>query len=197
MEITSQDHWRHFLGNLSVEIDSLVSRSGGHSRRVATMGNAIARRLGVKGQALQNIYWGSLLHDIGKIGIPREILLKEGPLTRREWMLMELHPTIGANIVMAARSMGEVVPIIQAHQERYDGCGYPVGYGGEEIPLGARILAVVDTFDAMTDDRPYRKAVDADEALDEIIRVRGSQLDPLVVDVFLEIALEGGLDGPE
>ena len=182
-----QNTWNPLLEKLSNQVDTLISESGKHSCRVAKLGKKVAQRLGVKGQELDVIYWGALLHDIGKIGIPQEIIQKKGPLSQSEWLLMELHPTIGANIVLATQSMGAVVSIIETHQERYDGQGYPIGFEGKDIPLGARILAVVDSFDAMTDERPYRKALDANAAIAELVRVRGSQLDPKVVDVFLDI----------
>ena len=147
----------------------------------------IAHRLGIRGQALQVIYMGALFHDIGKIGIPKEILVKEGPLNHREWEVMELHPTIGANIARATFSMDSVVAIIEAHQERYDGHGYPNRLGGDYIPLGARILSVVDAYDAMIDDRPYREPKSHEEAIAELYYHRGQHFDPTIVDTFYSV----------
>jgi HD-GYP domain-containing protein (c-di-GMP phosphodiesterase class II) len=128
-----------------------------------------------------------VLHDVGKIGIPKDVLVKDGPLSAREWVMMETHPTIGANIVLATKSLKSIIPIIQTHQERFDGKGYPYGIEREQIPLGARVLSVVDAYDAMIDDRPYRNACSHEDAILEIKRCRGSQFDPQVVDAFLGI----------
>jgi putative nucleotidyltransferase with HDIG domain len=187
MPFSSQKNWIDFLERIIGEVDAYISASGAHSYRVASWVRLIAERLGIHGEALEMIYLGALLHDIGKIGVPNEILIKEGPLNHREWEVMELHPTIGANIARATRSRDPVVSIIEAHQERYDGYGYPYGLGGDHIPLGARILAVVDAYDAMIDDRPYREARSSEAALAEIQQNRGFQFDPRVVDVFLEV----------
>lgn len=187
MEFSSENNWIHFLELIIGDVDSVTSASGAHSYRVANWVRLIAERLGIRGETLQMIYLGALFHDIGKIGVPMEILIKEGPLDHREWEVMELHPIIGANIARATCSLGSVVSIIEAHQERYDGYGYPNGLGGDHIPLGARILAVVDAYDAMTDDRPYRDARSPQAALDEIVQNRGFQFDPRVVDLFLDI----------
>jgi putative nucleotidyltransferase with HDIG domain len=193
MEFTSENNWIHFLERITGDVDTVISASGAHSYRVANWVHLIAERLGIRGEALQMIYLGALFHDIGKIGIPKEILVKEGPLNHREWDVMELHPIIGANIARATCSLASVVSIIEAHQERYDGHGYPNGLGGDHIPLGARILSVVDAYDAMTDDRPYRKARSSDAALREIVQNRGFQFDPRIVDVFFEVLHESAV----
>jgi len=193
MELSSEKNWIHFLERITGEVDSVTSASGAHSYRVANWVRLIAERLGIQGGAIQVIYLGALFHDIGKIGIPKEILVKEGPLSHREWEVMELHPTIGANIARATFSLGSVVSIIEAHQERYDGRGYPNGLGRDYIPLGARILSVVDAYDAMTDDRPYRDARRPEAALDEILQNRGFQFDPRIVDVFLNVLHESAV----
>ena len=187
MELSTENIWLQFLGNMSDSINTVISRSGQHSVQVANLGKVVAEKMGIWGNDLHQIYWGSMLHDIGKIGIPKEVLSKTGPLSNREWVMMETHPIIGANIVLATKSLKQIIPFIQTHQERYDGQGYPYGIGGGQIPLGGRILAVVDAYDAMTDDRPYRKGCSHKEAIQEIKRYRGSQFDPQVVDVFMEI----------
>ena len=182
-----QSKWLTLLVNISSEIDNTISKSGHHSVRVANICQLVAKEFGIRDEDLDTIYWSSIFHDIGKIGIQKEILQKEGPLTSEEWKLMELHPTIGANLVNATQKFGDSVPIIQTHQERFDGRGYPFGIGGETIPLAARILAVVDAYDAMTDDRHYRKGSTHDQAVEEILYYRNQQFDPEVVDTFLEI----------
>ena len=187
MELSTENIWLHFLENMSNGVNSIVSRSGKHSVHVANLGKDVAEKLGIWGNDLRSIYWGAILHDVGKVGISKEILLKSGPLSAREWIMMETHPTIGANIVSATKSLQSIAPIVQAHQERFDGQGYPHGLKGEDIPLGARVLTVVDAYDAMTDDRPYRDAFSHEDAMDEILKHRGSQFDPQVVDVFLDM----------
>jgi putative nucleotidyltransferase with HDIG domain len=176
-----------FLKNMSCEIDTITSKSGQHSLRVANWACTVANRMGYKEAGVQVLCYGALFHDIGKIGIPKQILGKKGPLTEDEWMLVKLHPVIGYSILQATKLMPEVASIVHAHQEKYNGEGYPVGLEGKDIPLGARILSVVDAYDAMTDDRPYRKACCQQDAIAELDRMRGYQFDPLIVDIFFEI----------
>jgi len=184
MGMYETDSWAQLLRTLSRKIDTITSESGKHSLRVAGWTRSIARTLKMKYTEVEILYWSALLHDIGKIALPRDILEKKGPLTRDEWSYMELHPAIGANLVEATDSMAEVAPIVHAHQEKFDGRGYPFGLQGSDIPVGARILAVVDAYDAMTDNRPYRKAKSHDEAVAELKCNRGQHFDPIVVDTF-------------
>jgi HD-GYP domain-containing protein (c-di-GMP phosphodiesterase class II) len=135
-------------------------------------------------EQLGQIYWGALLHDIGKIGIPDAILLKHGALTEAEQVVMRAHPEKGHAILKAVPFMQEAAEIVLAHEERYDGCGYPRGLRGEAIPFGARLFAVIDTLDAITSDRPYRKAASFDAARAEILRGAGSQFDPRACEAF-------------
>jgi HD-GYP domain-containing protein (c-di-GMP phosphodiesterase class II) len=130
---------------------------------------------------------GSLLHDVGKIGVSDTILLKPGKLTDEEWVSMRKHPEIGYNMLRQVKFLEGAAEIILAHHERWDGKGYPYGLRDEEIPMGARIFNVVDTFDSMTSDRPHRKALSTLDALNEILKFNGSQFDPLVVEAFLDI----------
>jgi HD-GYP domain-containing protein (c-di-GMP phosphodiesterase class II) len=133
------------------------------------------------------------LHDIGKIGIADMILHKPNSLTMGEYTEMQQHPVVGAQMLKGVAALRPVLPCILFHQERYDGKGYPFGFAGEEIPIEGRLLAVADTFDAMTSDRPYRKALSEEEALDEIVRNRGTQFDPEMVDALLGVQQRGRL----
>jgi len=175
----------NLLLSLSGYIDSQVSPSSWHSLQVACLGKYIAKKLACSPYEAQSIYWASLLHDIGKAGVPRQILSKPGPLTTDEWAVMKLHPLIGANLVRNISLGVPIAPLIQFHQERYDGSGYPEGLRGEEIPLGARIVAVVDAYDAMTSDRFYRKAFRTKKAVTEIETSSGKDFDPSVIEAFL------------
>jgi HD-GYP domain-containing protein (c-di-GMP phosphodiesterase class II) len=135
---------------------------------------------------------GFLLHDIGKIGIPERILTKAGPLTPSEWDVMKTHPLIGAHIVTPIRLLGDSVDVVRFHHERFDGEGYPHGLKGTDIPLVARIFSIVDAFDAITSDRPYRRAQTPEEAVAEIQRFAGTQFDPEVVEAFSMLAEADG-----
>lgn len=187
MDIQSDQAWKKLFITLSRYIDIKVTYSGAHSAQVASWVKATSRNFLLSEEDIQVIYWASLLHDIGKIGIPDEVLTKNGPLTEDEWVIMRLHPVIGANIVNSLDSLTEAASIIHSHQEKFDGSGYPKGLTGLEIPLGARILAVVDAYDAMTNRRVYRSACSHEEAVNELNYMRGKHFDPQVVDVFLEI----------
>ena len=187
MAINETDVWAKALFNLSRDIDAVISGSGHHSVRVAYWSESLARMLKMTDAEVQILYWAALLHDIGKIALPKEILEKKGPLTDAEWTYMELHPTIGANLVFASSSICQLAPFVHAHQEKYNGKGYPYGLEGKDIPLGARILSVVDAYDAMTDDRPYRKPMTHEQAIAELQRNRGKHFDPEVVDSFYSV----------
>lgn len=172
---------------LASALDLREHETGLHSKRVACHTLELAKlAFNDDPERLRQIYWGALLHDIGKIGIADTILLKQGPLTDGEWQEMRTHPEKGYNIVCQIPGMQEAADIVLCHEERFDGSGYPRGLGGEEIPLGARIFAVIDTLDAMTSDRPYRKGLDFDAAKTEIQRMSGSQFDPYAVRLFLD-----------
>jgi len=158
-----------------------------HSRRVSLYARRLAEALGVEGEALEVIEQGALLHDIGKIGVRDSILLKPGPLTPEEWVEMKLHPEQGFRMLSRIPFLAGASQIVLQHQERFDGRGYPSGLKGEEIVLGARVFAVVDTLDAITSDRPYRKGRPLQVARDEIRRCGGTQFDPKVVEAFLQI----------
>jgi HD-GYP domain-containing protein (c-di-GMP phosphodiesterase class II) len=170
---------------LAAALDAREHETGLHSKRVACHTAVLARRFTGDRERLRQVYWGALLHDIGKIGIPDAILLKQGPLAADEWRVMRAHPEIGHRILAAVPFMAEAAELVLAHEERYDGGGYPRGIAGEAIPLWARLFAVIDTLDAVTSERPYRKARAFGEAKDEILRVAGSQFDPLAVGAFV------------
>jgi HD-GYP domain-containing protein (c-di-GMP phosphodiesterase class II) len=146
-----------------------------------------ARELKMDDDEVKKIFWASMLHDIGKIGIPDDILRKTSTLSMDDWVLIKLHPTIGSNIVRSIDLFPVIAPAISAHQEKYDGSGYPFGLSGKNIPLPARILGIADAYQAMTEDRYYRQARSHDEAVAELNKVRGTQFDPEVLDVFLDV----------
>lgn len=156
-----------------------------HTDRVARGALAIAREMGLPQELREDLEKGARLHDIGKVGIPDRILLKAGPLTEEEFEIMKRHTIIGYEICRGMRSLGEGLLVIRHHHERWDGKGYPDGLKGEEIPLLARIVAVADAFDAMTSDRPYRKAMPRRDALSILIYGSGKQWDPQIVDLAL------------
>ena len=175
------DSYQFTLEAMADMLDTREKRTGAHSKRVARMAVVLARKMGASLEEIEYIGTGALLHDIGKVGIPDSILLKEGPLTDAEREVMKTHPHLGYNIIKAGPGLEPASEIVLAHQERFDGTGYPRRLKGEAICLGARIFAVVDTYDAIRSDRPYSKSRSAAEALAEIVRNSGTQFDPAVV----------------
>jgi response regulator RpfG family c-di-GMP phosphodiesterase len=160
-----------------------------HSRRVHDYTLAIARAHGLPDDDLRAVANGVLLHDIGKIGIPDAILLKPGPLTAEEWRIMRTHPDLGRRILERIPFLRDAVPIVYHHHERWDGSGYPLGLKGDAIPLGARIFAVADAFDALTFDRAYSRAIPFEQARARIQEAAGTHFDPSVVKTFLAMPL--------
>ena len=144
-----------------------------------------------------SIQYGYLLHDIGKVGIPDQILNKPGPLDDAEWERMKTHPLIGYQLVANIHFLGDAVQIVKSHHERWDGRGYPEGLAGGNIYLPARIFSIIDTFDAMTTDRPYRAAMPVDHALEEIERMGGTQFDPDLANEFVKMCVERGVTDPD
>lgn len=175
------------LWSLVAALDAREHETGDHSQRVVRYSLAIARRLGLSEADLPSLGRGALLHDIGKIGVPDAILLKPGKLTEGEWIEMRKHPQVGYDILRSIDFLGPSAEVVLSHQERFDGGGYPRGLSGDAIPLWARIFAIADTFDAMTTDRPYRKALPREVAFEEIRRFSGSQFDPRCADAFLSM----------
>lgn len=170
---------------LAAALDAREHETGLHSKRVACHTLVLARRFTADETVLQQVYWGALLHDIGKIGIPDAVLLKQDSLDAEEWQTMRTHPEIGHRILSSVPFMATAAEIVLSHEERFDGTGYPNGLHGEEISLWARLFAVIDTLDAMTSDRPYRKGLSFEAAQKEILRMTGTQFDPVAVEAFV------------
>lgn len=169
----------------TVEVKDVYTR--GHSDRVSEYSLLIGEKLNLPPEQMKTLKIGALFHDIGKIGIPDAILLKTDKLTDDEYSEIKNHPAIGAHILSNASIFADIIPIVKHHHERYDGKGYPARLSGEDIPYLARIVAVADTFDAMTSRRSYRQALDFDYTMNEIERCKGTQFDPAIADIFLEI----------
>ncbi len=168
-----------------------------HSNRIAGLAVQTARVLGYDEGLLERVHLAANMHDIGKIGIPDEILNKPGPLDEKERQIMMRHPEIGAKIIAKINDLADIAAIIHAHQEKFDGSGYPNGLRGEEIPLTARIIAVVDAYIAITDERIYKPARTSEEAIQELIRCTGTQFDPKVMDAFLKVMHSEGQIGSQ
>ena len=173
-------------------VDDRDSYTYHHSRRVAAYAEAIARELGVDADEIDLIVSAARVHDLGKVGVPDHILLKPGPLTADELETMRGHPSTGADILGRFQLYGPGTLLARHHHEWYDGRGYPDGIAGEDIPLGARILAVADAYDAMTSNRPYRRALQAEEALERLRAGQGTQFDPVVVGATMKWLSRGG-----
>jgi putative nucleotidyltransferase with HDIG domain len=182
-----EESYESTLEAMITALDFRDNETLGHSRRVVEYAVMVAQSIGVVEPELTSIRRGAILHDVGKIGVSDAILRKPGKLDAAEWEEMKRHPEMGYQMLKHIRFLEPALRIVHSHQERWDGTGYPRGLKGAEIPLGARIFAAVDTFDAMTSDRPYRAALSIGEARDEIRRFSGIQFDPAVADAFLKI----------
>jgi len=172
---------------LSAALDYRDNETEGHSRRVVRYSLEIGKVLGLARQTMEVLSRGTLLHDIGKIGVPDSVLWKPGKLDEKEWEEMRRHVDYGYRMLKGIPFLKDAARIVLHHHERYDGTGYPRGLKGEDITLGARIFAIADTYDAMTTDRPYRKALTDRDAREEIGRYSGSQFDPRIVEAFFDI----------
>jgi putative nucleotidyltransferase with HDIG domain len=179
---------------LSAAVDARDQETEGHSVRVSKLTYHLGKHLGLPKDQLKSLERGALLHDIGKIGISDNILLKPGPLTQEEWHAMRQHPDIGARLIEGIPFLQDAIPVIRYHQERWDGSGYPVGMKGEDIPLQARVFAVADVFDALTSTRPYRQRVTINEAVKHLRNHAGIEFDPKIVDILEELAIEGEIN---
>jgi ribonuclease P protein subunit RPR2 len=182
-----QESYLATMKSLATVIEAKDQTTRGHLDRTQVYGLALARRIDHRMAEDPTTGYGFFLHDIGKVGIPEHILCKAGPLSVDEWTVMRNHPIIGAQIVAPITFLAGAVELIRHHHERFDGTGYPDGLAGEEIPLAARVFSVADSFDAMTSDRPYRASIGIDLALAEIRGGAGTQWDPEVVQVFVQM----------
>ena len=179
-----------FIGNVATMLKAIEAKNKyteGHSSRVSELSAKIAKKLDLSVQEVEDMRLAGLLHDIGKLGIPEDILNKPGKLTEDEYERVKAHPVVGEGILKPMIKSGTVLAAIRGHHERYDGRGFPDGLKGEEIPLGARILALAEAYDTMTSDNEYSKALPKERAIFELKRCTGTQFDPTVVKAFLEL----------
>ena len=184
--VETRELFEQTIGALANAVDARDRYTRGHSGRVSRIAEAMCRVMGLPESEIEIIKWAGLLHDVGKIGIRDNILLKEGPLDREERVLMNQHPTIGAEIVAPARQLHNEAPLIKTHHEWFNGSGYPDGVEALDIPLGARILGVADAYEAMTSARPYRKTPLSHEiAIGELQKYSGIQFDPEIVPILI------------
>ena len=188
-----RESYRNTIEALAAAIEAKDVYTSGHSSAVTRYAVPVARQLGIAEGELQSIEFAAILHDIGKIAVPESVLNKPGKLTREEFEDIKRHPAVGAEIIRSVGFLNDAVAYIKHHHERWDGKGYPDGLAGDDIPLGAQIVGIVDTFDAMTSTRSYRKALPEGEAVKEIQRCSGTQFNPKVVAAFLEAYEAGAL----
>lgn len=179
------------VDSLAVALETKDDQTGNHARRVRDYATTLVKQVDPTLLDEESLEFGFLLHDVGKIGIPEQILTKTGPLSDEEWLIMRQHPEMGARILESIRFLQPyAVEVVLSHHERWDGNGYPRRLAGEGIPLGARIFMIVDSFDAMTTNRPYREAMSVGSAIEEINRCSGDQFDPVMVDAFMSARSE-------
>jgi putative two-component system response regulator len=184
--ITSLERATQIVAALANAVEAKDLNLVHHCRWLAHHAARVGAQVGLRGEELEAVAYGALLHDVGKIGVSEHLLRKEGPLNEEEWGLMRRHPEIGERICRPLRASRVFAPIIRHHHERFNGTGYPDGLRGEQIPLGARIVAIADAYEAMVHGRPYQPAQPHDRAADELRRLRGAQFDPELVPVFLD-----------
>jgi putative two-component system response regulator len=182
------------LQTLTRALDAQDPDAIGHAARVSTLAEIVARRLGWRD--LAQLRLGGTLHDLGELAVPQRVLMKRTALTAPELARIREHPSAGARLLAPITPARPALPYVLFHHERWDGEGYPTGRGGPHIPIGARVLAVVDAFDAMTSDRPYRRALPAEAAVEEVDRCAGGQFDPVVARVFVSAWLAGEIARP-
>lgn len=187
---SQQSSYSDIISSIMTTVYEKSQETEEHAERLAELSMKVGRSLNLMEKDLGELQLLGMLHDIGKIGIDDKILNKPGKLTEEEWTIMKKHPEIGYRIASASHRLGRIADYILYHHERWDGTGYPSGMKGDDIPLLSRILSVADAYDAMTEDRVYRKAMSKEEALEEIKRNSGSQFDPVIADIFIESILE-------
>ena len=195
IDITDQKTVLHKMREMVIQIISMLSETVSvadrytekHCERLQDLSIKIGQQLGLEEKQLEHLKFAALLHDVGKVGVPIHILIKKGKLTDEEWQKIKEHPKKGADIVRQLSGFEEVAEIIEQHQERFDGKGYPLGLLEDKIKKEAAIISVVDAFDAMTSDRPYRKAMSVEQAIEELKRNAGTQFAPDVVEAFIRI----------
>lgn len=178
------------IKTLIIVINAKDRYTYGHSERVVLYSRLLADKLKLKEKDKKKLIYGAYMHDIGKINVSKEVLIKKMPLNDEEWNLLKLHPQDGADIIRPVKALEDIIPIILHHHERYNGTGYPDKLKGDEIPYLARVLSVVDSFDAMTSNRPYNMRKNYDEAIEEIRRCSGTQFDPEIAEKFIEVIEE-------
>jgi len=188
-ELLERTHFETIMA-FSEALEARDQYTAGHSRRVMEYSKGIGQRMKLDKQDIEDLKRSALLHDIGKIGIPDIILKKKTKLTNEEYAVIKTHPETGAAILKHIKSLKHLVPAVFYHHERFDGDGYPDSVAGTKIPLHARIIAIADTFDAMTSSRSYRGALSFRTALSELERNKGVQFDPDIADIFLELLQE-------
>src|SRR5665213_1745316 len=169
---------------LALAIEAKDTTTADHLQRVRVYATEIGKDIGLSHQELEALQAAALLHDIGKLAVPEHIISKPGKLTPAEFEKMKIHPLVGAELLEEVKFPYPVVPIVRAHHEKWDGSGYPFGLGGEEIPVGARILSAVDCLDALASDRQYRRAMPLDQAMNIVIGEAGKSFDPVIVDIL-------------
>ncbi|MEN6515091.1 MAG: HD-GYP domain-containing protein [Fervidobacterium sp.] len=163
----------------------------GHSKNVATIASLIAEKLGLNDELIRKTYWAALVHDVGKIVVPSSILNKESKLTIEEFEVIKKHPVYGHDFLSTSPELRDLARYVFHHHERWDGKGYPAGISGEEIPLISRIIMVADSWDAMRSDRPYRKGLSKEKAMEEILKHSGAQFDPNIAKIFIKMLADG------
>jgi putative nucleotidyltransferase with HDIG domain len=189
--VETRELFEQTIGALANAVDARDKYTRGHSNRVSRIAEAMCRVMDLPETDIETIKWAGLLHDVGKIGVRDNILLKEGPLDKEERFLMNQHPTIGAEIVAPARQLVKEAPLILTHHEWFNGSGYPAGVEALDIPLGARILGIADAYEAMTSARPYRKTPLSHEiAISELQKYSGIQFDPEIVPILIGLDRE-------
>lgn len=186
----AEDNYINTVIALARHADSFGTSNGNHITQTAAFAKSLGKKLGCSAEEIDTLYLAGLLHDVGKAFIPEAILTKPGILSTTEWMIMQQHPVLGVKILRPVVKLSPTLPIVLSHHERYDGSGYPHKLSAEDIPFGARIIAVVDAFTTMTNGRVYQKQMSFDEAAQELVRCSGKQFDGNITDAFLEILKE-------